>query len=247
MSRATLRKSQRPTPAETTPAVPCSVVLAEGGLVIPATAHTLGGYRSWATSDEFPERGRISFLGGEIYVDMSPEELQNHVKVKHEVTYAITHLNKRLNLGEFYADGALLTNQAAELSTEPDGLFVTWESLEQGRVQLIPREGVVGEYLELEGTPDMVLEVISKSSLRKDTKLLRQRYHLAGVPEYWLINARGAQIDFQILQRQKKDYVAKALRGGWQRSPLFGQSVRLVRHRGRMNLWQYTLEMKPLK
>src|SRR5256885_8764701 len=45
-------------------------------------------------------------------------------------------------------------------------------------------------YLELEGTPDMVLEVVSESSVQKDTKRLRQLYWQAGIREYWLVDAR---------------------------------------------------------
>ena len=41
---------------------------------IPARAATLAGFRAWALSDEFPERGRFSFINGELFVDMSPEE-----------------------------------------------------------------------------------------------------------------------------------------------------------------------------
>jgi Uma2 family endonuclease len=37
--------------------------------------------------------------------------------------------------------------------------------------------------MELEGTPDWVLEVVSQSSVAKDTKWLRESYHKAGIPE----------------------------------------------------------------
>jgi hypothetical protein len=37
---------------------------------------------------------------------------------------------------------------------------------------------------------------------------LRQQYYFAGIPEYWLINARGDDVDFQILARGADDYVA---------------------------------------
>ena len=43
---------------------------------IPAGALDLPGFRRWVHSDEFPERGKVSFINGEIVVDMSPEELR---------------------------------------------------------------------------------------------------------------------------------------------------------------------------
>jgi Uma2 family endonuclease len=225
--------------------VPCTLILAEPELVIPASAHTLAGFRAWAKSNAFPERGRFSFLGEEIFIDMSPEEIETHGKVKGEVSYGIIGLNKKRKLGHFYPDRTLVTNEEANLSTEPDGTFVLWESLESGRVRLIPREDAEGQYLEVEGTPDWVLEIVSKTSVRKDTRLLRQQYHRASIPEYWLIDARDEDIDFQILVREEADYVAAPIeRGGWQWSPVFGRLFRLTRRRDRLGYWEYTLQVK---
>ena len=44
-------------------------------VTVPETAHTLAGFREWATSDEFPESGKISYLAGDLFIDMSPENL----------------------------------------------------------------------------------------------------------------------------------------------------------------------------
>jgi hypothetical protein len=42
---------------------------------IPAQINgTLSGFRTWVTSDEFPEKLRISFLNGAINFEMRPEE-----------------------------------------------------------------------------------------------------------------------------------------------------------------------------
>ncbi len=227
--------------------VSCTILLADREVVIPASAYTLEGFRAWAKSDGFPERGRFSFIDQELIADMSPEELEKHNKVKSETGRTLLNLNKKLKLGEFYSDGTLLTNVAAGLSTEPDALFVTWGSWETGRIRLIPREGIEGEYIELEGIPDWVMEIVSKSSVRKDTKLLRQQYFRAGISEYWLIDARGSKIDFQILVRGDTDYVAAPSRGGWQQSPLFRRRFRLVRRRNQANRWEYFLQVKSLR
>jgi Uma2 family endonuclease len=224
-----------------------AVILPDHQVVVPPSAHTLDGFRTWAKSDDFPERGRISFLDREIFIDMSPEEIETHGKVKGEIGYVLVGLNKRTKRGEFYPDGTLVTNVEANLSTEPDATFVTWEGLESGRVRLIPREGEEGQYIELEGSPDWILEIISKSSVRKDTKQLRKQYHLARVSEYWLVDARHEEIDFQILVHHKSGYVAASNRGGWQTSPVFGRQFRLVRRRGRLNHWEYTLEVKAVR
>jgi Uma2 family endonuclease len=213
-------------------------------LRIPASAVTLAGFRAWVTSDDFIEQFRASFIDREIFLDMSPEELETHSVVKNEVSRVISGLVRELRLGKFYPDGTLVTNQAADLSTEPDGTFVTRESLKAGRVRLVARKGRPGQYIELEGTPDWVLEVVSQSSVQKDKKRLRLAYHRAGIPEYWLIDARGERIVFQILRRSRADYRAVAHRGGWYPSRVFGRSFRLDRERDELGLWEYTLQVQ---
>jgi hypothetical protein len=39
---------------------------------VPTSAATLQGFRRWATSDEFPERGRIPFIDSEIVNRQEP-------------------------------------------------------------------------------------------------------------------------------------------------------------------------------
>jgi Uma2 family endonuclease len=212
---------------------------------IPASAATLAGFRAWATSADFPEHVRAAFIDGEIYLDMSNEEPQTHISVKTEVIRVLSTLARDLKQGMFYADGLLVTNAAAGVSNNPDSTFVSWESLDTGRARLVPRQGEQGQYTELEGTPDWVLEIVSDSSVQKDTQRLREAYHRAGIREYWLIDARGEAIVFQILHWRKTGYAAAPSQGGWQRSRVFGRSFRLVREQGRRGLWTYTLEVQP--
>ena len=211
---------------------------------VPPGATTLDGFRDWALSDDFPENLRATFIGGELFLDMSNEEYQTHILVKGEICRVLMNLCREQQAGQFYADGGLLTNERASVSNNPDSSFVSWESLESGRVQFVPRKGVGGQLIEMVGTPDWVLEVVSDSSVEKDTQRLRQAYHRAGIPEYWLVDARGDEIVFQILRRRKKGYAAAPVKDGWQRSAVFGRSFRLVRERQRLGMWQYTLEVK---
>jgi Uma2 family endonuclease len=205
------------------------------------SAGTLDGFRAWATSGEFPTRGRISFLEQEIVIDLNPEELETHNKVKGAVWSGVGNLNDELDLGEFYGDRTLVTNTAVGLSTEPDGVFVLYETSEAGRVRYVPHQDLAVGCMELTGAPDWVLEVVSRSSVREDTVRLRKLYHRAGIPEYWLIDARGADILFQILTRRRADYAAVRPRGGWHKSRVFPASFRLERQRNRVGRWKYQL------
>lgn len=235
----------QPAPAPSALAHAVSILLDRRSVRVPAEATTLPGFRAWVASDDFPDKLRVTFIGQEVYLDRSNEELETHNKVKMEIARVLLNLNRELQRGTFYGDGVLVTNVAAEVSNNPDALFVSWEAVESQRVRLVPREGAAGQFIEIEGTPDWVLEVVSAGSVQKDTQELRGAYHRAGIPEYWLIDARGEEIIFQILQRRKTGYAATPNRDGWQRSRTFGRSFRLRRERNRLGQWEYTLDVRP--
>ncbi len=177
---------------------------------------------------------------------MSNEEPQTHVSVKDEISRVLMNLNRECKLGQFYGDGVLVSNEDASVSNNPDASFFTAKSFQSGRVRLVPKEGEDERYREIEGTPDWVLEVVSDSSVQKDTARLREAYHRAGISEYWLIDARGDEIHFQILNHRKNGYAATPVRDGWQRSRIFGRSFRLDRQRNALGLWEYTLHVQPV-
>jgi Uma2 family endonuclease len=210
---------------------------------IPSSANTPEGFTEWAISDDFPEFGRIAFLQHEIFIDMSPEEVQKHGFIKKEITRVIDTFVRAERLGICFADGTLLRNNEAGLSTEPDALFVSGESLEAGRVEFRRRRGHDDEYTHLIGTPDWVLETVSRSSGRKDKRVLRELYHRAGIAEYWLIDALGEQVDFQILVHEPEGYAAAPMHDGWSFSPVFGRSFRLLRRQNEWGHWEYTLDV----
>jgi Uma2 family endonuclease len=235
-----------PTPSRLPPApAPQPPAVAEPLCVrIPTSALTLAGFRAWATSDAFPDNLRAAFLGEEIFLDMSNEDLDTHAFVKGEIARVVGTLNRELRLGVFMPDGVLVSNEAASVSNNPDASFFSHASLQTGRVRLVPRQGHQARYREVEGTPDWVLEVLSDGSVQKDTRQLREAYHRAGIPEYWLVDARGEAIAFQILYRRKRGYVAAPVRDGWQASRVFGRSFRMRRRRDESGLWEYTLEVR---
>ena len=214
-----------------------------GEVFLPTRALTHAGFRRWVTSDEAPPHRRFSYIDGQVVIEMSPEELETHNKVKVEVSRSISNLSRKIGRGTFYADGTLVTNKKAGLSSEPDATFVLWETLESRRVQFVARKEREGEFIELIGAPDWVLEIVSRTSVRKDTLLLRKIYHRAKIPEYWLITAFSPEIDFQILHWRKTGYAAMPIRDSWRRSPLFACRFRLTRQRDRLGYWEYTLEI----
>ncbi len=136
----------------------------------------------------------------------------------------------------------LLSNFAADISGNPDGLFLTYTTRQTDRVRLI--EGRDGGFVELQGSPDMVLEILSKSSETKDEVLLKQGYWEAGIPEYWLVDARNEPPRFDLHRHTSRGYVVTRKQQGWVKSAVFGQSFRLVVQVGPRNDPEYTLEVR---
>jgi Uma2 family endonuclease len=219
-----------------------TIVLGEDRVHIPSWVQDLQSFRRWALSDDVPEKLRVCYLKGEVWIDMSKEQLFSHNQVKTEYTLVLAGLAKAGRLGRYCADGMLLSNEEADLSAGPDGVFLSRESLESKRVRLV--EGREGGYVELEGSPDMVLEVVSTSSVEKDTETLHELYWKAGIREYWLVDARGERLSFDIFRHTSKGYVRTRPQGGWLKSAVFGKSFRLTRQDDEQGNPEYTLEVR---
>ncbi len=212
-----------------------------GGVEVPKSAYTLEGFRRWVRSEEFPEHGRVTYIDGALTIEMSPERYESHLAIKRAINRTLDGLIESANLGQYYPDGAWFTNEEAGVSNEPDAMFASWATLESGRLQ--PPDGWQdgSDYTELVGTPDWVCEVVSNASERKDKKRLREAYHCAGIREYWLIDARGEEVDFLVLVWAPEGYTASPDEAGWLRSEVFEKGFRLERDRNRMGRWRYEL------
>lgn len=105
-------------------------------------------------------------------------------------------------------------------------MFVANASFKDESVRMV--EGAKQGYIELEGSSDMVLEVVSDSSAKKDYELLRVAYWKAGVREYWLVDARGERLEFQILKHGSKGLFLGSRGRRLDKSAVFKKSFRLI-------------------
>jgi Uma2 family endonuclease len=218
-----------------------TVVVDTRQIHIPPWVQDFASFRHWANSDEFPENGRVCYIRGEVWVDMSKEQFR-HNQIKGEVAAVLGRLVKEERLGRFFPDGYLLTDPPTNLSTNPDGIFVSTGAFQNTRVQLVA--GVDEGHVELEGPADMVLEVVSPSSVHKDQVVLRELYWQAGVREYWLVDAREGKLDFQVLRGGSRGYVSARKQSGWAKSMVFGRAFRLTEQTDRLGLADFTLHIR---
>jgi len=190
---------------------------------IPLVAATcLNAFRHWTKSADYPERGDYNYLGRDLWVDLSSESV-GHNLLKGAVAIAIASIAINDRLGRCFASGMRLVHEAASLSTEPDAMFVSHDSLRTKQVWF--ENGA--ESREVIGTPDMVFEVVSSHSIQKDTVALRELYAAAGIAEYWLVNPLGDELSFDILRPSTQGYVATRKASGWTKSTVFGKSFHL--------------------
>ncbi len=217
-------------------------ILIEDQTEIPAITG-LAEFRCWALSDEFPESGRIDYVAGHIEVGMSPEDLHTHGTSRVEVVRVLGNLVRQRELGELYTCRARISCPEADLSVEPDIVFVSNEAFESNRVRLVPKvSGGSDRYIEMEGAPDLIVEIISDSSVRKDTARLPAAYWQAGVQKYWLVDARTDDLLFRIHHRVEAEYEPAAIDDDrFQFSRVLDCSYRLERTRNRYGRLQYTL------
>lgn len=215
-------------------------------LEVPPTALLLEGFREWSRSGDFPESGRIDYLAGEVESEMSPEDLYTHGTVKTAIVAELFTCIARPNLGFVFADSTRVSSPLSDLSAEPDVVVVLLASFEQRKVRHVPAVAKgPGRFVELEGAPDLVVEILSDSSVEKDTRRLPPLYAAAGVGELWLIDARGSELRLDVKTLESgayRDVLPDSER--WSRSQLLSASVRLSRRAMPNSGWLYELDVK---
>lgn len=219
-----------------------TMIVDEVELHIPHWVKDLKSFVRWRRSPAFPKRGNIWWLRGEVWADMSKEQIFWHLALKGEVFRVLANLVVEMEGSMMLPDGLLYTNASADISGNPDATFISAATREAGRVVL--KEGIEHGYVEIIGTPDMVLEVVSDSSMVKDTETLFEGYRLAGVPEYWLADGRVSPARFEIFRHTSKGYVHARKKDGWQKSNVFGKSFRLTEKSDRFGDPIYRLEFR---
>jgi Uma2 family endonuclease len=221
-----------------------TAILLEEQLRIPPIA-SLEDFRRWMRSDEFPEHGRIDYVDGHIEVDMSPEDLFCHGTIKTEIEGVLYNCVKRHEHLYLFTDCTRVTCSAGGVSAEPDIVLLSEDAIESGHVKLVPKaSGEKDRYTEIEGPPELIVEIVSDSSERKDKKQLPPAYFAGGVPEFWLVDARPKTLMFQIHDRSDDGFRPVAADGeGFQRSAILGKRFRLERSRNDRGRPIYTLHV----
>lgn len=219
-----------------------STIIFEDRISVPdGIGQSLESFRQWACSDTRSDHVRASFLNGQTWVEQSMEELFRHNQLLTRILLTLGHRIPPAR-GYLFHGRVYYTNVVAGLSTEPDLLFVSAESIRGGDVEFTRKED--GRTWEVQGTADLTLEIVSKTSARKDLVLLRELYHRAGVREYWLIDSRKSPARFEILRWLPDSYESVEAVEGWVRSDVLDCSFRLDESSDPLGNPLYTLAVR---
>ena len=127
-----------------------------------------------------PEDKRYEILDGDLYMAAAPNT--KHQRVSKKLEAALIQQTENRGLGEiFHAPYDVILSE--ENIVQPDILFVRKE-----------RARIIGE-VNLQGAPDLVIEILSAGNRSKDLELKRKTYARFGIQEYWIVDPEAATLE----------------------------------------------------
>jgi len=129
---------------------------------------------------EFPEDGkRHELIDGDHYV--TPAPLTKHQRIVANLHRLLGHVIHEKELGLVFSApiDVLLSNVDV---VQPDFLFVS-----KARLSIITEANI-------QGAPDLVVEILSESTRKNDEGIKRLLYERAQVQEYWIIDPTSESV-----------------------------------------------------
>lgn len=139
------------------------------------------GPLTWRDLWRTPNDGkRYEIIDGVLYVSPAPVPL--HQRVLRELFRVLDGHVRRHRLGEvFFAPiGIVLETPSA---VQPDLVFIA------------EHQGDIVREKAVFGAPDLLVEVLSPSSARRDRSLKRRTYERCGVGNYWVLDPRRRRLE----------------------------------------------------
>lgn len=167
---------------------------------VPTTRLT---YDEFLALHDLPEYDglRLELIEGELFVSAAPNLF--HQRVSSNMTVALDPYVRNRKLGiVLYAPTEI--RLATDTAVEPDIIFVSRE-----RMHLLKTRNI-------EGAPDLVVEILSPSNRRVDLERKKAVYERLGVAEYWIVDPEAhavsifALVEGRYVPVSVKDEVARS-------------------------------------
>ncbi len=133
-----------------------------------------------------PEDTRYELIHGELL--MTPSPVPRHQLISGRLELKLREYVMKHNLGEIY-DAPCDVYLDNENVVQPDVLFIS-----QGRLNIVGKKNI-------QGAPDLVIEIISDYSVYRDMVQKKKLYALFGVPEYWIVVPEEEEIQMYLLKK----------------------------------------------
>jgi len=175
----------------------------------PALPATLDGHAwpaqgDWTYEDylRLPDDGnRYEVIRGFLYVTAAPYPMHQYVLSRLHLLMGGFIMEKGLGVLLGAPMDVLLPRRIGD-PVQPDLVFL--------RTGNQPRWEVEGSF---SGTPDLAVEVLSRSTAHRDRTLKRDAYREAGIPEYWLVDPWKRTVLIYALSDDRRRY-DELCRGG---------------------------------
>jgi Uma2 family endonuclease len=172
-------------------------------------------YEDYVRLPEPPDARRYEILDGVIYV--SPSPVPRHQEVSLNLLRILDAHIRRHHLGKLY-HAALDVLLHEHTIAHPDIIFIA-----AGREQIITERAI-------EGPPDLVVEILSPSTARRDRGLKARLYARFGVPHYWIVDPRAQTLAMYEIAGQRYGAARSFIKAAIATSPLFpGLRIDLAR------------------
>ena len=151
--------------------------------------YTYEDYLNWNTEED----GRIELIDGKIYFMAAPSE--KHQKLLGRLSNRFGNYLHGKSCDYYFApfDVRIDLDLGKDSAVQPDLVVVCDDEklTEQG----------------LDGSPDLVIEILSKSTARRDRVIKFNKYLDAGVKEYWIVDPNREDVVVNLLKSGR--YVAR--------------------------------------
>lgn len=133
-----------------------------------------------ADYEQLPEGAPFQLIDGTLVKTPSPTPTHQEISIR--IVFALLSFVRANDLGKVY-HAPIDVVLSDDCVFQPDILFISKE-----------RTGIIGEK-NIQGAPDLVIEILSFSTAYYDLRQKRAAYERAGVREYWIVDPMMQSIE----------------------------------------------------
>ena len=167
--------------------------------------------KKWTYNDylNLPDDKRYEIIDGEL-IEMAPSPRKKHQIISLNLSYRLLDFVRKHRLGHIIsAPFDVHLNEKNIL--QPDILFILQE-----KEDILKEEGVFG-------SPDLVIEILSPSTTKRDRENKYKIYEKFGIKEYWIVDPDKESIEVYVLEKDQYRLYNQSAKGYTIKSHLFSE------------------------